>query len=229
MGARKGQNNFKNYQIKATESRKLLISNVLRGIRKGTAFTDTNSLIVYVAERVNIHRTNLRRNPEYQSLILDYFGSQIGAVGLISEDDASEATLRAKYLAEKIKASNLQTENSRLKSAIQRSQNNSPSQGINSPQDLISVSSNTRNPPSDLAFANTAMTLLVLLERLYEKGIGITVEPDKMLIVDGTETGNKKIIAGPDRTKWFFNLLSTHPLLRNSAIRSVINNSRKAR
>lgn len=218
MGARKGQDNFTSYRVGRTDSNKQLVLTVLKSVRKGTVFTHLNDLIIYVAERTKLHRTTIKRNPEYFKMVLNHFGSQAGAVAYVSDEDASASTARAKHIAEQIKVKNQEAKITRLTKALERSYASQSSNKHPPENQTYEGDNNTDSPISDLAFTNTAMVLLSLLERLSEKGLGITVEPESMTILDNTEVGDKKLIAGPKRTRWFFEFLSTHPLLRTSVI-----------
>jgi hypothetical protein len=70
---------------------------------------------------------------------------------------------------------------------------------------------------SDIAFANTAMALLALLERLAAKDLGIALDLSKQQIVDITEVGAKRVIVVSGRTKWFFEWLAVHPTALSQA------------
>jgi hypothetical protein len=215
MGARKGQNNFEKMQREKVESGKRIVEHALKYVKKGVVFTDLNALIVYVAEKTSLHRTTINRNPEYLTMVLDYFAKQPGAVGFVSDKDADVATTRARRLADATRIKNLEVENARLKKAIARTPNNhdSPSNKLPLMPDLDNES---KAPTNDIAFANTAMTLLVVLERLAEKGLGIVVDIKQNQILDISEViSSRKIIAAPEKTKWFFEWLASHPSLGN--------------
>jgi hypothetical protein len=203
MGARKGQNNFQPAQTKRIESSSRLISHALRSIRKGILFKEVNSLLVYVARETKLHRTTIRRNPEYMRLLLDHFGNQAGAVGLVKDEDATAATLRAKLIACKtrVKSLEMNLERRDIREEVRLS-------GASSDQD-------DKREISDISFANTAMALLVLLERLTEKDLGIALDLSKKQIVDITEVGAKRVIVGPTRTRWFFEWLSLNQTAAN--------------
>lgn len=221
MGARKGQDNFRESRARKVESNERLVSTIVGSIRRGTIFAHLNDLIVYVSERTKLHRTTIKKNPVYLRIVLDHFSSQPGAVEHVNDDDASSATLRAKYLAEQIKVKNLGTQLDRLTKSRELSERGKAS--IEHPYNHNTVDNKCLDDQAvhDLAFTNTAMVLLSLLERLSEKELGIIVEPESMRILDTTEVGERKVIAGPKRTKQFFDLISTHPFLRMSPIRNA--------
>lgn len=212
MGAHKGQNNFKELQRARIANRKLLITHTLNSIKKGLAFRDVNSLIVYVGDRTKIHRTTIVRNSEYLQLILNYFASQSGAVDLISDNQANVPTLRAKLLACRTKVTNVEIENHRLKKAL--------GLGWTGANSVANEKGNERlqgeNLTSDMSLANTAMALLLLIERLNEKELGVTLDLRRKQIVDVAEVGARRVIAGPPRTKWFFEWLSLNSPARMS-------------
>jgi len=175
----------------------------LGSIRKGILFKEVNSLLVYVARETKLHRTTIKRNPEYMRLLLDYFGNQPGAVGLVKDEDANAATLRAKLIACKTKVKNLEMNLVRrdIREEVRLS-------GALSDQD-------DKKEIADISFANTAMALLVLIERLTEKDLGIALDLSKKQIVDITEVGSKRVIVGSTRTKWFFEWLSLNEAASN--------------
>lgn len=205
MGARKGQNNFQSAQTKRIESSSRLISHALRSMRKGILFKEVNSLLIYVARETKLHRTTIKRNPEYMRLLLDHFGNQPGAVELIKDEDANAATLRAKLIACRTRVKNLEMNVERRDIREEALLSGASS----SQDDKIEI--------SDISFANTAMALLALLERLTEKDLGIALDLTKRQIVDITEVGNKRVIVGSGRTKWFFEWLSIHPTAMSQA------------
>ncbi len=79
----------------------------------------------------------------------------------------------------------------------------------------VSFGDNQNN--SDISFPNTAMALLILLEHLSERDLGISLDLAKKQIIDITEFGDKRIVVGPSRTKWFFEWLSLEPATANHA------------
>lgn len=149
-------------------------------------------------------------------LILEFYGRQPGAAGFVNDSDANPAILRAKLLAQQAKTKNLEVKNYRLEKALERLLSNQSAQDKALLLSDLEIP-NVKTPLADIGFANTVMTLLSVLERLSEKGLGIIIDLDKMLILDITETGERAIIAGPERAKWFFKLLSVHPALRDRA------------
>ena len=205
MGARKGQNNFQKIQSTRVTNGKLLITYTLNSVKRGLVFRDLNALIVYVADRTKMHRTTIARNSEYLQLILNHFASQSGAVDLISDTQANAANLRAKLFACRTRATNLEIENQRLKRAFGLAC--TESDGVTR-QSADNRSAPDENLISELSFSNTAMALLALLERLNEKELGVALDLSKKQIIDLAEVGNRRIIAGPQRTRWFFEWLS---------------------
>jgi hypothetical protein len=207
VGARKGQNNFKKIQRTRVTEGKLLISHTLNCIKRGVVFRDINALIVYVADRTKMHRTTIARNSEYVQLILNHFASQSGAVDLISDSQADAATLRAKLLACQTKVTNVEMENLRLKRALGLDRTASDIVTEKGPNE---TSEQDEHLTSDVSFANTAMALLILLERLNEKELGVALDLSKKQIIDLAEVGARRVIVGALRTKWFFEWLSLH-------------------
>lgn len=129
-------------------------------------------------------------------LLLDYFANQPGAVGVINDEDANAAALRAKLIACKTRIKNLETD---LERQLMREQ----ARGL--------CTSSVGQDDSYVSFINTAITLLIVLERLTEKELGISIDLSKKQIVDIAEVGDKRIIVGPTKTKWFFDWLSLEP------------------
>lgn len=157
-------------------------------------------------------------------MVLDHLGHQPGAVGFVRDDDANLATLRAKCFTNQLTIKSLHLKNEGLTRTIAKLLGNEPSRS--------NVGASEEEPPikdeksiSDIKFAETAMTLLLLLERLAKKDLGIVVDLEGKQITDVTETGPGRVIAGPPTTKWFLDWLTTHPLLVNLKA-SVANDSR---
>lgn len=224
MGANKGQNNFSAMQLRRVANSKQLIAHVLGSIGKGLVFRDANSLLVYVAGKTKMHRTTIARNPEYLRMVLDHLGNQPGAVGFVRDNDANLATLRAKCFTNQLTINNLHLKNDSLTRTIARLLGNEPNGSrVDASEEGLPI--NDETSISDIKFAETAMTLLLVLERLAEKDLGIVVDLEGKQITDVTETGPGRVIAGPPTTKWFLEWLTTHPLLANLKA-SVANSSR---
>ena len=214
MGANKGQNNFRTMQLRKVDNSKQLIAHVLGSIGKGVMFKNSNSLLVYVASKTKMHRTTIARNPEYLRMVLDYLGNQRGAVGFVRDDDANLATLRAKCFANQLTIKTLNMKNHGLTRTIAKLLGNEPAESnVNVSEEGLPIKGETSI--FDIKFAETAKILLLLLERLAEKDLGIVVDLEGRQITDVTETGPGRVIAGPPTTKWFLEWLTTHPLLVN--------------
>jgi hypothetical protein len=133
------------------------------------------------------------------------------------------ATLKAKCFTYQLTIKNLDLKNDGLTRTIARLLGNE-SNGSSSDASE-EARSKDETSISDIKFAETAMTLLLLLERLAKKDLGIVVDLEGKQITDVTETGPGRVIAGPPTTKWFLEWLTTHPLLVNLKA-SVANSSR---
>jgi hypothetical protein len=214
MGARKGQNNFKETQSRKIETGKQKITLALNKIKKGTIFKTNAALINYLAAETGFNRTTLSRNSEYAVLVRRFFASQPGGAGFIAERESTLEIEKAKNLALKIDLSNLKTENRRLKNII--TSHTSVFSGT-APDPLAvppAVSPKFTNaPPADIAFAETAMTLLLLLDRLTEKELGIVMDIKNKQLIDNTEFGEKAVIAHNTRARYFFDWLASRKLI----------------
>jgi hypothetical protein len=209
MGARKGQNNFQASQREKVKNGKLRIKLAIEKIKKKRLFNSVDELVVEVADKSGLHRTTVRRNPEYFNLVLKRFTQQPGVADRVGDDEANAPILRIKLFTARTEIGRLTKEIENLKRHQQYIQTG---QTLNHP--LLAEGSEAAQPPSDIAFANTAMCLLMLLERLEQMEIGISLDYQKQQIIDISEMGEKRLIAGPSRTKWFFEWLTTHEVLK---------------
>lgn len=213
MGARKGQNNFKSHQDNKVVVNKALVKLVLKRIKKSMVFSDVQTLVAYVAEKTKLHVTTITRNPEYMRAVLDYFGKQPGAAGIVNDEDANSAVLRAKLIAANLRIRSLEVSKGRLERSIARLLTGTIDQSSNSINQAQESAASETRPLGDLAFANTAMAFLLLLERLTEKDLGISLNTKDMQLVDASEIGSQKVIVGPDRLRWFVSWLTTQSAL----------------
>jgi hypothetical protein len=211
MGARKGQNNFERLQKAKIKANERLITTVLKFVPKGMVFTDENALIIYAAKMAGLHRTTIKRTPEYMKLLLKYFSEQPGGAGLVDDEDANAAQLSVKLIAARVRIRSLEEDVARLEKALGCSHDQIASLGLT--QHMLSTDKERKETIYDLAFVNTAMTLLALLECVFKKEIGIVIDKHVRQILDTTEFGDERIIAGPERSKYFFEWLTSQPLL----------------
>ena len=213
MAARKGQNNFATTQKRIVDANLAVLEARIREIKRGTIFSSVNALVDYLAHRVGMHRTTLKRNPEYYKRVLVCFGRQPGAAALVEVQDADAATLRAKLLDFQIELRGMRQENLALRRALANF-----TQAAEVPQITSATSSrstgSTDNPQQTLGVAQDsiatsqiAMCLMAILERLAEKGLGIGIDERAREIHDITEEGDKRVVVSSRRATMFFSWL----------------------
>lgn len=214
MGVHKGQNNFKKVQEEKVDARVRLIENILSKIKKGMVFKDLNSLLVYLNQETTIHRTTLNRNLRYRRIAANFFAAQSGGAGIISEKDTVAAVAQVKSLADNAKIKNLEIEVRRLKLALECAQSPKALESPSVPTAQINYAVQQKATPlSDANFAETAMTLHLLLERLKEYEIGIVLE--KGQLIDSVEIGERHVIADALRCRGFVEWLNRQSWIRN--------------
>jgi hypothetical protein len=218
MPAKKGQNNFAAVQKRIVGENLAVLEARIREIKRGTVFASVNALVDYLSHRTGMHRTTLKRNPEYYKRILVCFGRQPGAAAWVDAENADAATLRAKLLDLQIELRGVRQENQALRRALTNF-----TQAAGSPQtaslDALGPVGSTDNPPRTagvakdvLAASQVAMCLLAVLERLAEKELGIVIDDKAREIHDLSEEGEKRVLVGSRRASMFFSWLQQNKL-----------------
>jgi hypothetical protein len=206
MGARKGQNNFRAHQNKATQTTLEKIRVTLCCLRKGIAFRDYFEFRRYVAEKVRLYPTTLERNSNYRNLLLDHLAKAPGTLlGQHSEVNSSSQR-RAQEICQELERANLKAEIQRLKRFIERRSAEHP----NEEEQKVSTRTEIQDVNYQRAFEDTATVLARLLEHLSLNELGIVLDLDCSEIRNLAEIGERGLIAGPPRTKPFFDWMSRH-------------------
>lgn len=211
MGVKRGQNNFREFQKKRVDEGKRKIEEALAKIKKGMVFKDTNSLLSFLSAQTGFNRTTLwRKSSSYRSLIAEYFASQPGAAGVVVPEKATASMMNTQNLAKNAEIRNLKNEIKRLKSALE----NNRSAVRNNENNSVDFSTNEGGynlPEDEIAFTSTAKSLLLVIQRLEEKELGISLDRNKMQIIDNVETGGKRVIVDAALAKRFFKWLAAGP------------------
>lgn len=194
MGRMRGAVNLRRFNDQRGKQYIVALKHELEKVRKANIqFAKLGALSKYIAPRAGIHRTTLTRNPKYRMLLLSHLATQKGVVHAISDDDASPELLRAKLLASRLEISSLRGAVSRLKRAL-----NVTEEGGDSDDGGGRVVIRNDNQHSyRLKFVDTAMVLMLVLERLKDS---ILVNRDSRTIEDLAARPSERIVAGPKRT-----------------------------
>jgi len=199
MGVRKGTDNF-------AESRATNIAENLARIRHELAkqkkrripYPDLTSLVADISEKTGLHRTTLtRKRSRYLGVLLQHLAEQPGAAALVDDKSASAPLLSAKLYDARLE---IRTLKNRLEIAEKRATLPPTDEQASS----TSRGSNT-NAKADwyTAFADTAMVLKLLIDRMNSIDETLRVDVAKKQILDLSAPSHERVVAGPERSRWF--------------------------
>lgn len=197
MGVNKGTDNFSRFREERLSTKLLLIEFELNKQRKRRIqYPDMTSLVAYISEKTGIHRTTLSRNSAFKSALLNYLASQPGASNTVRDEDATPELLKAKLFDARLEIRNLKNQVHILSKRIEKL-----GEDVNA--DDISINKNKKEPDWYLAFSDTAMLLKLLIDRLNQDGETIQIDLNKNQVNDLSAPSRDRIIAGPERARWF--------------------------
>ncbi|MGU3403762.1 hypothetical protein [Methylobacterium brachiatum] len=196
MGARKGQNNFRDYQRVAADKRLAKVQRVLKALPRRTHYDDFDAVVRAVAQGAGVDPTTLKRNPRYRQAVWEHIRLNPGLITAPVSETAPRAELQVQAVSAQIEASALRRENLRLKRMVER-------QGISDVPDAREVLADAAGAATaaNAAFERTATVLARLLNRLADKELGVMLDMARGEILDDAESGSRRIVAArPDTT-----------------------------
>lgn len=144
-------------------------------------FKSYGMLAAYLSQRLNIHRTTLKRNPEYNDLLLAYIAGLPGSVSRTPDTTQNPAVLQAKLSASKLEISK-QREQLRLANAkIER---------------LKTEQRVTSSLSGEVAFADLAGVLASILLRFPDF---LHLDFGKRELIDLSARPSERLIASSER------------------------------
>lgn len=201
MGVSKGTDNFLAYRQAKVDANRRLIEDILSTLKKRKlCFVGVQQLASEVAERTEVHRTTLLRNPAYKRLLLTYLASQPGASAKVSDDDASPELLKSKLYDARLEAKSLRSRIALLEKSLSAEKLRIPN-----------VAHNSTQPGADwhTAFGNTVMVLKLLLERLNGEFEVVKVDIEKGELLDLAAPVGRQLVAGGARAEAFIQAYRT--------------------
>lgn len=158
------------------------LKNELKMCRKSKLEFKTYGLLAsYLSERLNIHRTTFKRNPEYNALLLTYIAGLPGVVSRTPDTTQDPSVLQAKLSVSKLEAS-LQREQLLLAAAkIER------------------LKTSQRAPSSvigEVAFSDLAAVMAAILLRFPDF---LHLDFEKRELIDLSARPSERLIASSDR------------------------------
>lgn len=202
MGAKTGQNNFKDYQKRKRATGSLLVERALKAMPRRVRYADFHAFTRAVAMAAGLHPTTIARSKVYRQLLLDYLVAHPGSLIDPSGSIMSDAVAKAATVSVEIELASLRRENARLKKFLERQ-----------PPAVPAVVAALRGPASVAGedFDRTATVLARVLSRLAEKEMGILADPARGEILDAAEGGSRRVIAGRPDTLAFFEWMARQP------------------
>ncbi|BDT58117.1 hypothetical protein MasN3_16110 [Massilia varians] len=195
MGVPKGTDNFKSFRTKKSEANLQALKDALSKARKRKrVYSSLSEIIAEMQDLTGLHRTTLSRNPLYQNLLRAYLVAQPGAAARLPVLDAPPEVLRAKLIDMEMEIERLNREKNI----------NGPTQ----PRAANERQLESGKPTSDhtdwyVAFANTAATLLALIDALNKEATLIKVDVQAGEILDKSEPDGRQLIVGGERARAF--------------------------
>lgn len=197
MGVRKGTDNFAKFRASAIDANLRLIGHELDKQRKRrTPYPDLRSLVADLSEKTGLHRTTLtRKGSKYLRTLLSYLAQQPGGAR-VHDSDATPDVLREKLYDARLE---IRTLKDRLAIAEKRYEAGL----LGPPQQRAREDLQPAAPNWYLAFADTAMVLKLVIERMNSIDEILRVDLDAKQLLDLSASVNERVVAGPDRAKWF--------------------------
>lgn len=197
MGVNKGTDNFLKFRDERLSTKLMLIQLTLdKQRRRRIYYLDMSSLVSYISEKTSIHRTTLMRNDIYKSALLNFLATQPGASNSVRDDDATPELLKAKLFDARLEIRNLRNQINILSKHIKK---NGRDEGA-----VDGAAKKQRIEPDwYLAFSDTAMSLKLIIDRLNLDGETIQIDVDLKQIVDLSAPRTNRVLAGPERARWF--------------------------
>ncbi|MGF6369674.1 hypothetical protein OKW40_002424 [Paraburkholderia sp. RAU6.4a] len=170
--------------------------------KKGLVFVKYGKLLENVASSTGIHRTNLRRNLAYSTLISAHFLGQKGGVGILDENGAPPVALLSIIRQQKLDLLALRRElretQAGLENAISgswKNQEGAPSE----PKDEVQL--------DHVDFVNLSKLVLELIER---SDGAIELNYERMTLVDLVAPPSQREFAKPPQTTKFIKWAKGH-------------------
>lgn len=186
MGTDRGAANLAKFNTQRSANVLPLLEHELQlCCKRKLQFRTVGLLASYLSDRIMVHRTTLLRNTKYKALLLAHLAGQPGAVERAPDTTEDPALLQAKLAAAKLEASNLREHLRFVEAQLVR---------ITSTDRLASIED------SNVAFANLAMALALVLNRLPEF---LQVDFDKRELHDLSARPSERVLAGPERIGGF--------------------------
>jgi hypothetical protein len=198
MGVHKGTDNFAESRSARIAANLRLIEHVLEKQRKRRIpYPDLSALAADVAERTGLHRTTLtRKGSKYLKSLLTYLAEQPGASTTVRDEDATPELLRAKLYDARLEIRILKNRLALADSTRQAG----PASLSGEPSDTAKAA-----PSQDwyLAFADTAMALKLLVDRLNQVDETVRIDTAEKQILDLSAPPRDQVVVASSRARWF--------------------------
>ncbi|WP_454872483.1 hypothetical protein [Paraburkholderia xenovorans] len=197
MGVPSGTDNFAEYRGRRISENKTQILRELATLTKRRiVFADIPALVADVSDATGLHRTTLtRKGSPYLGMLLKHLANQPGAASLVSDKSASTPVLDAKLFDVRLEVKTLKN---RLDLAHAHAAKTAKDLSV---EPLSSTA--TSMPDWYLAFADTAMVLKLVVERMNSIDEIVRIDVVGKQILDLSAPTAERVIAGPERVKWF--------------------------
>ncbi len=208
MVAAKKPNSFVQYQAAVVDTHLKRIEAELKDIRSRSkiSFETLNALVRYISKVTGMHRTTLKRNTTYRTVLRDFLVQQSGATTAVVIADASPELLRAMVEEQRLTIANLTQQVQVLKARFATM--DAAARGLLTQPVVAENPVDVTKMYTERDFQDTAMALWQLIQHLnHSTGVEtIVIDEDAGLIMDAAIPNPRKrreLAIGPERTKPF--------------------------
>jgi hypothetical protein len=200
MAPPKGSHNAKQYhEAKKRETIGKIRSELIKVAKLQVSFQSTTSLARFIETAVGKSAAHLVRDNSYRIELEQALSRQPGSHKRVAPRHFRPPEVRAKQIESDLRVGNLEKENRRLKSYIERH--------LKQPADRVSTALTVGKPsgvPYQQAFESTAHLLRLALAKLE----GIEIDYKRATITDTLARPGNQEIGGPNQARWFVEWLS---------------------
>ena len=197
IGAKKGENRFRQYQKEKVEKNMVLVQEALEKVSSiKNKFNNEKELVAYLVDATELHRTTLtRKGSKYKPVILEYLNKVPGAIRKLPVSQMSEEALRAYAVVLELEIQEKREELHKIK---------------NKDKPLVFTMDEV-----DIALADLAMTI-VLIQDTFPDFIEINTISKKIINLTIDEDDPGRVIASGPRIRSLFKIINDNPAIFGS-------------
>ncbi|MEW8508350.1 MAG: hypothetical protein AB2598_16770 [Candidatus Thiodiazotropha sp.] len=197
VGAKKGENRFRQYQTEKVDKNMVLVQEALEKVSSiKNKFNNEKELVAYLVDATELHRTTLtRKGSKYKPVILEYLNKVPGAIRKLPVSQMSEEALRAYAIVLELELQEKEEELRKVKSQHKP----------------LAITMDV----TDVALLDLAMTI-VLIQETFPDFIEINTLSQKIINLTLDEGDPGRVIAFGQRTRSLFQIMKDNPAVFGS-------------